>query len=116
MGIFDRDDSREIKKTKNLVQVESRHINCNNYFEINHSIMLVIDPETGIIVDANPAACSFYKYNYEDIIKLKISDINTLLIEELAIELKLAIIEHRNCFYFKHRLANGEINLNGKYY
>lgn len=81
----------------------------NDFSQINHTIMIVIEPETGLIIDANEAACSFYQYDYENIIKLKISDINILSIEEIAKEMKLAAEEHKKCFYFKHRIANGEI-------
>ena len=54
-------------------------------------MILVIDSETGVIVDANPAACSFYQYDYENIIKLKISDINVLSNDDLAIEINLQL-------------------------
>lgn len=40
--------------------------------------MLLINPETGDIVDANSAACRFYGYGCTDIMKMKISQINTL--------------------------------------
>jgi PAS domain S-box-containing protein len=93
-----------------MIKEYYEHKNCwNDFSQISHSIMIVIDPETGLIIDANEAACSFYQYDYEHIIKLKISDINILSIEEIAMEMKLAAKEHKKCFYFKHRIANGEI-------
>ncbi|MBZ9608830.1 PAS domain S-box protein [Clostridium estertheticum] len=106
---MNRDNSRESENNKIMGQVQYKHTCCNNLLAVNHTIMLVIDPQTGIIVDANTAACSFYQYDYENIIKLKISYINVLSIEELAREMNLAVIEQRESFYFKHRLANGEI-------
>lgn len=105
---MNRDKSLEIENLTNKDQVQNKHTNYNDFFKINHAIMIVIDPETGVIIDANDAACSFYKYDYEHIIKLRISDINVLSIEELAIQIQLATNEKRNHFYFKHRLANGE--------
>lgn len=76
---------------------------------IYHLIMIVIESKAGAIVDANEAACSFYQYNYEEIIKLKISDINVLPIEKTVMEMKPASRKEKECFYFKHKLANGEI-------
>lgn len=106
---MNRDNSRESENNKIMSQVQYKHTCCKNLFAVNHTIMLVIDPQTGAIVDANTAACSFYQYDYENIIKLKSSDINVLSIDELAREMNLAVIEKRERFYFKHRLANGEI-------
>lgn len=106
---MNRDNSRESENNKIMSQVQYKHTCCKNLFAVNHTIMLVIDPQTGAIVDANTAACSFYQYDYENIIKLKSSDINVLSIDELAREMNLAVIEQRERFYFKHRLANGEI-------
>ena len=45
--------------------------------------MLLIDPKTANIVDANPAAVSFYGWSYETLIRKKIIDINTLTEEQV---------------------------------
>ncbi len=78
-------------------------------FEGNRSVEIVIDPESGRIIDANPAAERFYGYAREKLLSLKISDINTLSREEVAAEMDLARSEQRNHFIFKHRLANGDV-------
>lgn len=78
-------------------------------FEKNRAIQLVIDPEVGTIIDANPAACDFYGYTQDEIKAKKISDINTLAFEELQVLLSQAISESRSSFTFQHRLASGEI-------
>ena len=31
-------------------------------FENNHAVMLLVDPEAGVVVDANPAACEYYGF------------------------------------------------------
>ena len=71
--------------------------------------MLLVDPGTGDIVDANPAASVFYGYNYERLINMKMFDINMLpkdLLFETMNEVKL---NNKNYYNFQHRLANGEI-------
>lgn len=78
-------------------------------FEKNRAIQLLIDPDDGTIIDANPAACEFYGYAQEEIKDKKISDINTLQVEELSEKLSQAKLESRSFFTFQHRLANGEV-------
>lgn len=78
-------------------------------FETNNAIKLVIDPATGMIVDANPAACEFYGYAPEILRTMQVSDINILPPEQIQAELQLAEAEQRLYFRFRHRLASGEM-------
>lgn len=73
------------------------------------AVMLLIDPETGLIRFANNAASAFYGYPKEQLQLMKITQINTLSPEKTAAEMKAAKEELRNYFVFNHRLANGEI-------
>jgi PAS domain S-box-containing protein len=81
----------------------------SSLFENNHSVMLLIDPETADIVDANPAACSFYGYSKAEITNKKITEINILTSEQVFQEMEQAKLEQRKHFYFRHRLASGEV-------
>ena len=81
----------------------------SSLFKINHSVMLVIDPENADIVDANPAACSFYGWSQEELTSMKITDINMLSKEQVFQEMERAKSEERQHFFFRHRLANEEI-------
>lgn len=78
-------------------------------FTENHLVMLIIDPDTGKILDVNKAACGFYGYGIEELKKLNISDINTLPAEQLIGEMKKAGSPQRSPFDFRHRLADGQI-------
>ncbi len=78
-------------------------------FTNNHSTMLLIDPQTADIVDANPAACVFYGYSKEELIRKKITEINTLSREQVFQEMERAKQEQRQHFFFRHRLSSGEI-------
>ena len=77
-------------------------------FQHNHAVMLLINPATGDIVDANPAACAFYGSSSEELRSRKITDINTLSAEQVFAEMQLAKEERRRQFHFRHRLARGE--------
>lgn len=81
----------------------------NALFKRNISPMLLIDIETLMIADANDAACFFYQYSYEDMLKLKISDINMLTEDQLLYKMRLAEKQITNNFIFKHRTSTGEI-------
>ncbi|MBI1173798.1 MAG: bacteriohemerythrin [Sideroxydans sp.] len=71
--------------------------------------MLLIDPQDGSIVDANEAACQYYGYGTERIRSMHITDINTFSPEQVKEEMQRAAREQRSHFYFRHRLAGGEI-------
>ncbi|MEI8096621.1 MAG: PAS domain-containing protein [Candidatus Moraniibacteriota bacterium] len=81
----------------------------NSLFEKSSVVMLFINPSTGQIVDANPVACSYYGWSREEMKKKKIYEINTSSKEETEVEIKKALAEQRNHFFFRHRLANGDI-------
>ncbi len=71
--------------------------------------MLVIDPETCEITNANPAAENYYGWTREELTTMKISDINTLSKDEVYAEMQIAKRQNKNFFSFKHRLADGSI-------
>ncbi len=94
------------KRTKALKESEHRY---RSLFQNNHSAMLIIDPSTGKIVEANQAAVAYYGWPVDEITSMKISDLNVLSEEEVAVEMEKAKQESRSQFYFKHRLSTGEI-------
>lgn len=77
-------------------------------FEKNRAIKLLIDPETGAIVKANPAACDFYGYALDEFKTKLITDLNVLPASEVRREIARARSEKRSYFEFRHRLASGE--------
>lgn len=78
-------------------------------FEKHGVVMLLIDPDTGQIVDANPAAANFYGHGRDALKAMRIQQINTLSTDQVAAERVLAEREGRNYFIFRHALANDEI-------
>ena len=79
------------------------------FFDQNSSVVLVVNPLNGKIEDASMSACRFYGYSKAQLLKMSVLDINTLSKEQITAEMKLAEEQKRNLFYFKHRLASGEI-------
>ena len=77
-------------------------------FARHDAVMLLIDPETGEIVDANDAAMTFYGYDASELIGTSIQSINVASDEAVADERSLARREERNYFLFEHELASGE--------
>lgn len=81
-----------------------------NYVFSDHSaVMLVIDPNSGKIIDANAAAAEFYGYSELELESMAIQDINTFTAEQVANERQAALNEGRSYFIFQHRLASGDI-------
>ncbi len=100
-------DISEFKQTeKALMESEERY---SSLFKNNHSVMLLVDTENANIVDANPAAISFYGWSHEELTRKKITNINMLTERQVFQEIKRAKTEQRRIFYFKHRLASGKI-------
>jgi PAS domain S-box-containing protein len=78
-------------------------------FEKNRAVKLLVDPVSGAIVQANPAACEFYGYSADELLRMKISDINVMEPEQIAAQMARALDERQTYFTFRHRLATGDI-------
>ena len=87
-------------------RTESRY---HQMFETNRAVKLIIDPRGGRIVEANSAAVQYYGYPRDVLLAMTISDINTLSGSEVREEMARACSEERLYFFFKHRLASGEV-------
>ena len=100
-------DISDLKNTEEaLKESEERY---RQIFVNNHAPMLLIDPISGDIIDANPAAANFYGYTLDELVKMKISDINVSDDNLVLKEMQKAVSTEENHFVFKHRLSNGEI-------
>ena len=95
-------------KARQLALKESEE-KYRSLFYNQHLVTLILNPETGEIVDANPAACSYYGWDLQNITKMHISEINTLTPDEIKFEMMRARENERNYFSFRHRLSSGEI-------
>ena len=100
-------DISERKQTEKAIRDEERF---GLLFQHHHAIMLLIDPDSGAIVDANEAAAHFYGYPLSILRTMNIADINALPARDgLTAARKRAGKEELNYFIFPHRLAGGEV-------
>lgn len=75
----------------------------------HNAVMLLIDPVTGRIVDANPSAAQFYGYSVGELRSMRIDQINMMPAGEVADRLAAATSHRLGHFVFPHRLSSGEI-------
>jgi two-component system, cell cycle sensor histidine kinase and response regulator CckA len=100
-------DITERKKAeKELRESEQRF---RSMFERHLAVMLLIDPDSGSIIDVNPAAAKFYGYSRTTLTTMNIAEINQLPPEEITAYRRQAEQENHNFFIFPHRLSNGVI-------
>ncbi|HWR11478.1 MAG TPA: ATP-binding protein [Rectinemataceae bacterium] len=97
------------EREKSQIMLEESEARYKLLFQNHRSIMLLIEQETGGIVDANPAAEAFYGWTREELLSKNIFDINTLPHDQVMRKLKEAITQSNSTFLFKHRIASGDI-------
>ncbi|MBX3042472.1 MAG: PAS domain S-box protein [Candidatus Kapabacteria bacterium] len=90
-----------------LIESESRF---RSMFHNSLSVMFVIDPENGQIVDVNNAAVDFYGWSRDEMLSMNIAEINTLSLEEVKSAMDKAKAQSQVYFEFKHKKANGTIS------
>ena len=97
------------ERTRNLAMLEESEARYKLLFSKHHSIMLIVDYESGRIIDANPAAEDFYGWTRTELLSMKISDINTLPMSEIMVLMRQAREGKQNNFILRHRRACGDI-------
>ncbi len=78
-------------------------------FENHSAIKILIDPDSGHIIEANKAAVNFYGWSYEQLKQMKIQEINTLPSEDIKKAIEKVNNEKLAYFEFRHRRADGSI-------
>jgi PAS domain S-box-containing protein len=92
-----------------IAQVHAGQRRYHQMFANNPAIKLVIDSNSGAVVEANQAACDFYGYPQAEMLRLNIADISTLPSDEVANNLSNGAARLQRSFVIKHRLASGEV-------
>ncbi|HOU15471.1 MAG TPA: PAS domain S-box protein [Anaerolineae bacterium] len=89
-----------------LAESEARY---RSLFEDNHAVMLIYERQEGRILDANPAACTYYGWSRNEMMTKYLRDIDPLTPEEVTREIEAVRREGRGYYLFKHRRADGAI-------
>ncbi|MEI8306750.1 MAG: PAS domain S-box protein [Chloroflexales bacterium] len=95
-----------VQQEESLEALRVSEARFHRMFENHGAIMLLIEPQTGTIFDANQSAVYFYGYPKATLCAMNINQINTLSPEQVAIEYKKALREERSYFVFPHKLAD----------
>ncbi len=80
-------------------------------FSDHDAVMLLVEPGSGTIVDANKAAVRFYGYTLDELRGMPITTINVMAPDEVALRRQRAAQRNEQYFVFPHRLASGEIRM-----
>lgn len=93
---------------ESLVESEARF---RTMFERHVAVMLLVDPETGAIVEANRAGAAFYGYSAQQLRQMKLGDLFQVPPEAAPKKNRRAAREARSFWGLMHRLANGETRM-----
>jgi len=106
-NLFNYRKNRIIRRYSQTLQKNEKRL--RDMFEKHSAVMMLIDPATSRILDANPAAAEFYGYPVEELKTMLITQINTKAPDSVHQHEQEASFEKKNHFIFKHRLASGAI-------
>ncbi len=91
--------------TSELKESEARF---KNMFMRHNSIMLLVEPEKGTIINANVAASEFYGYSIPELCAMSVDDISSSTTGQTSDERIKANDKKQNYFIFTHKLADGK--------
>lgn len=97
---------RHLRAERDLRESEERY---SALFEDSHLPIMLVDPVSTQILDANNAACSFYGHTHEDLTTMSVMQINTLDPDDVRKEMERAVDGTRDYFQFHHRLSDGSV-------
>jgi PAS domain S-box-containing protein len=100
----------DIDNAKTLEQqLKENEQRFRTFFEDNSSVMLMLEPMSGAIIEANKAALEFYGFDHETLTSMNITQINTIPPEQSA-AIRLDVLSGGSKqFTFVHRLASGAL-------
>jgi len=76
-------------------------------FESHSAVMMILDPETGQIMDANKAAANFYGWPTEQLRQMCIQQITNVPPDAVKRNMQKVKTSEQNQFMFRHRRENG---------
>ncbi len=102
--------SQDITERKQAEQgLAEREQRYRQMFEGNLSVQWLIDPVTGAIVEANPAASAFYGYSVDELQHMNITAINISLDLQAFRAVAQGVSSTAGALTFRHKLASGAV-------
>ncbi|MGD0582753.1 MAG: PAS domain S-box protein [Bacteroidales bacterium] len=90
-------------------ELRKSELRFRKLFEAHSAVKLLIDPESGLIVDANRAASEFYGWPVPKLKKMKIGGISAYPANKIKANIKLTMKNSSAYFEAVHRLSNGSL-------
>jgi PAS domain S-box-containing protein len=78
-------------------------------FESHSAIQLILNPDTGMLIDANQAASNFYGWSIAELKRMNITQINVLPAAVVRQHLDRWNLNDKVDFSFRHRRADGSV-------
>lgn len=100
-------DITEQKRVEEALRASEQ--SYRNQFHANTTVMLLVDPTDGRIVDANQAAARFYGHPRPQLAELHIWDINQMPPDQCLAAMATISQSQANQFHFQHRLSDGSL-------
>ena len=102
----------DVSDRQNLDLKQQEELNFLRTLISSHkAMMMFINPETGYFVDVNPAACHFYGYSKDELLKMRVQDINMFPEGDVSYLLNEVTKESQEFTSFPHRIKSGEIRM-----
>ncbi len=101
---------QDITQLRKLVDdLRESELQFKTMFSKHGSIMLLVEPDSGRITDANQAAADFYGYSITELRIMNMSEINMMEAGEIREKMSDVNSEKNKFFKAPHRLNSGEI-------
>lgn len=104
LSLIETTARKKVEQALQASEARFRHL-----FEQHSAIMLLIDPATGKILNANEAAAEFYGHSRATLLHMRMGEISTLSQDETAALLQEVEHNRKKHFTTTHRLADGSI-------
>ncbi len=114
LGLVFRQNLRRREELERLisdrtVELRESEQSYRNQFANNSTVMLLVDPTDGAIIDANAAALSFYGYARARLLAMRVTEINSMSESEFQHLASTVTEEKGQRFEIQHLLANGSV-------
>ena len=100
------DDISERKRSEETLKKSEERF--RRLFE-NPSVVILLDPDTGNIIDANHAAADFYGWSVKQLKQMRIQQITNVSSVEAMVNMAKVRALNQNQFIFRHNRADGSV-------